>query len=136
MEKLTVEELCKFVETFGKKEIGPSNTLLYSFRVWLEGPDFQTSDDFRSIEQRFIDFIIDNKFRYDHDKNDTLELTRHHILKDGLPEGVDFLIICMPGEQYDNYMGKDSLILKNINNKKVCLYPRRITIMMRCSKKK
>ncbi len=141
MEKLTVEELCKFMETFGKKEICPFPKVpLYSFRVWLEGPELQQYDDFGSIEQRFIDFIFDNNFKYNHDKTDTLKLENKYILsvhkKDKLPEGIDLLMIIMPGEGYDKKMGKDSMGINEINGQKVCLHPRNITIMMWGSEKK
>lgn len=138
MEKLTVEELCKFMKTFAKKEICPCPKVpMYSFKVWLEGPHNQSFDDFHAVEQRFVDFIFDNGFKYDHDETDSkLHLETKYILTnhDGdntkLPKGISTLKIIMPGEGYDKHMGKDSLGIHKTEKYSICLFPRSITIMM------
>ena len=138
MEKMTVEELCKFMKTFAKKEICPCPRVpMYTFKVWLEGPHNQSYDDFHAVEQRFVDFIFDNKFKYKHDETDsTLHLEANYVLTnhDGnnveLPEGIEMLEIIMPGEGYDKNMGKDSPGVHKTEKYSVCLYPRSITIMM------
>ena len=137
MEKLTVEELCKFMKTFAKKEICPCPKVpMYTFRVWLEGPHNQSYDDFHAVEQRFVDFIFDNGFKYQHDETDaTMNLETKYIITnpDGdnsLPEGISTLEIIMPGEGYDKHMGKDSLTVDKTEKYSICLHPRSITIMM------